>query len=268
MAFRSAASFKYPPRLVVSSDGGPDSGKTHFMLTAPRPLFILNVDYGLEGVMDSSRFNLDRVEVADYRLDKAMLTSKMAQAAMARVAQQFVADYRSLLATHKQRITIGLDTATEFWEIFRLADLGKLEQVPPMRYTRVNRLFKDLINEVYRTPHNLVLLHHTKDKYESRLTDEGKEVSVRVPGEIERMGFKGVEAAMQVVLAATRIKKPGKSPKYGFEVAKCRQRPAVEGERFEGQFATFASLATSVYPDTDEDDWGGDDVFASDEGDD
>lgn len=255
MAFRSASSLNFTPRLVATIDGPPDSGKTHQLLTMPRPLFVFNLDFGLEGLIDSGKFDLDGVEVADYRLDKGMLTKGHAQAAMQKVVKEFVRDYRSILGKYKQRVSIGVDTATEFWQSFRIADLGKLEQVPPMRYTRVNRLFSDLWNEIYQTPHNLLLLHHLKDKYETKVTDDGKEVSVKVPG-VERDGYKKLGGIMQVTLRSYAKRKDGKPSTFGFRVVKCRQRSSIEGDTFENDFASFAHLGMSVYPDTDPEDWG------------
>jgi hypothetical protein len=40
------------PRLLMAIDGPQKGGKTHFALTAPGPIGILNIDNGLEGVVE------------------------------------------------------------------------------------------------------------------------------------------------------------------------------------------------------------------------
>lgn len=258
MAFRSALSMTFPPRLVVGVEGPPFTGKTHFIFTAPRPLKIFNLDYGLEGMMDQFRrkdgpITLRGVEIADYSLSKAALTSNIAQEQARAVVREFRADYKAVLK-EKTRHTFAHDTSSEFWKIFRFADLGKLKQVPPLRYDRVNMIWADLMNEIYHTPHNLILVHRVKDKYVEEVID-GVKVSNRVPGETEREAFKNVEYIVQVFIRTWRRDRKGKSPLFGFTVTKCRQRASVVGEVFEGEFATFPMLAMSVFPKSAPEEW-------------
>lgn len=261
MTFRPATKLRARRRLIVSIDGPPMSGKTHFALTAPRPIRVFNVDYGIEGVVDDmigSGWDMEGVEVEDFALSKAPLTSKGATDAARSLIQQFRASWKETLQ-RKERTSIVLDTGSEFWQLFRLADLGKLEQVPPMRYTKVNRLFRDLLNEVHHTPHSMILIHRVKDRYDTKVieTDEGqKEVSVRVPGETERDGFKEMDYIVQVSLTSYR-KVDGKGrATMGFKVEKCRQRATLVGSRYEGELATFTTLALDVFPQSEPEEWG------------
>jgi hypothetical protein len=147
------------------------------------------------------------------------------------------------------------DTSSEFWKYFRFADLGKLKQVPPMRYDRVNMLWTDLHNEVYHTPHNLILIHRVKDKYEETVTSAGEKVSTRVSGQTERDAFKNVEYMVQVFIRTWRTDRKGKPPVFGFTVTKCRQRASVVGSSYEGEFATFPNLAADIFPKTSPEEW-------------
>tara|TARA_Y100000310_G_scaffold184775_1_gene184906 strand:+ start:122 stop:892 length:771 start_codon:yes stop_codon:yes gene_type:complete len=244
-------------RLVCSVDGYPFTGKTHFMLTMPRPLTIFNIDYGLEGVVehmeDEEDVSFDGVEVEDYTLEKAPVGSSAAHARAQHVARDFREKFLQLLAK-RERQSIGLDTCSEFWQLFRLGDLGKLEQVPPMRYVRVNRIFRDLMNQVLRTRHNLVLVHRLKDAYDTQILD-GKEVSTKVPGESARDGFKEIDGIVQVTLETWRKDRPNKTSQYGFTVGKCRQRPSLTGTRFTGALATFPTLGMDVFPKSEPEEW-------------
>lgn len=248
-------------RLVVSIDGAPFTGKTHLMLTLPPPACIFSIDRGLEGVvedMEGEGYDFRGFEFEDFSLDRPPLSSRLAVDHAKRTAQAFVTSFRQVLK-RKERTSLGIDTGSEFWQLFRLGDLGKLEQVPPMRYVRVNRLFRDILNEVLDTPHNLVIIHREKDRYDTRLieTDTGvKEVSVRVPGEVDRDGFKEIDGIVQVVVRGLRDGKRKGTAGMGFTVRKCRQRASLVGKQYWGPEATFPMLALDVFPQSEPEEWG------------
>lgn len=244
-------------RLVLSLDGPPDSGKTHFMMTAPRPLKISNIDFGIEGVrenMEEAGWDFTDVSLEDFSLEKAPLTSSHAIDRARNVVARFKTGYMEGMK-EKRRTTFGIDTCSEFWQLFRLAALGKLEQVPPMRYVQVNRVFRDLLNQVLMTHHSLVLIHRTKDKYETKVTESGQEVSSKVNGETERDGFKEIDGIVQVVLNTQRRTTKKGAAQYGFTVGKCRQRPSLTRQEYWGDMATFQALALDVFPDSKPKDW-------------
>lgn len=262
MPFKLASKLRFPPRLVVSVQGIPKSGKTHQLFGCPRPLYIFNVDQGLEGMMEEEeKFDLSRVFVADYALSKpAALTKSDASSRALTVVNAFLADFRQKLQREK-RCTLALDTASEFWELFRMGDFGKLEQVPPLRYTKVNRIWRGIMNEVYQTPHNLLLVHRMKQSYESKVVG-GKEVSTPIPGQFEVQGHKETDGIVQVSIETFRKerKKDGKKGKkgsvyFGFTVAGCRQRASLIGTKFVGERATFTDLACAVFPKSSPEDW-------------
>lgn len=261
MSFKTVSKMPQRRRLIVTIDGMPFTGKTHFLCTAPKPIYLYNLDYGIEGVVESladSGLSTRDIHVEDYSLKRPPLSSSAAIDHARHVARAFAQSYRELLK-RPERVSIGLDTSSEFWRCFRLGDLGKLSQVPPMRYVRVNALFRDLLNEVMSTPHNLILVHRQKDRYDTRIieSDDGpKEVSVRVPGEVDREGFKEIDGMVQVSLDAFRRKKKGGGSVMGFRVVKCRQRLSLSGRVYENEFASFGHLALDVFPTSTPKDWG------------
>jgi hypothetical protein len=247
-------------RLIASIDGMPFTGKTHFMLTMPPPAVVFSIDAGLEGVvedMEGEGWDFSDFEVEDYS-DKPPLTSAKMHLYAKDTIARFRQSWREVL-NRKTRTSIGIDTGSEFWQLFRLADLGKLEQVPPMRYTKVNRLWRAMLNEIANTPHNFVIIHREKDRYDSRIidSDDGpKEVSVRVPNETVRDGFKEIDGIVQVVIQSTRRERRNGSVEMGFTVRKCRQRARLMGQTYRGPLATFATLALDVFPASEPEEWG------------
>lgn len=257
MAFVAASSIRFPHRMVVSIDGEEKTGKTHFMLTAPPPVYVLNVDYGLEGLVNET-FAGKEIHVADYRLQKGPFGSKATQKRCIELVRQFTEDYRQLI-NEKRRVSIGWDTASELWQVFRFADFGRLAQVLPNRYNKVNTLWADLLNEIYKSRHNLILIHRMTDKYGPKRD----EPSVSVPvldanGNVVRIreGHKRMASIVQVVIRTHRREKAKGGVVMGFTVRECRQRPALTGRAYEGDLATFGHLALDVFPSSEPSTWG------------
>src|SRR5574343_408421 len=55
-----------PYRLIVSISGDEKTGKSHFTLTAPEPIFYFNIDRGTEGVV--GKFQADGKKVFIYEI--------------------------------------------------------------------------------------------------------------------------------------------------------------------------------------------------------
>jgi hypothetical protein len=120
-------------------------------------------------------------------------------------------------------------------------------------------MWRGMMLEVFQTPHNLILIHRLKDKYESKMVN-GKEVSTRVAGELERVGFKETDYVVQVSIRCWRKVRQKEGPRkgqplFGFTVIKCRQRASLMGKTFVGDTASFKGLAMAVFPESTEEDW-------------
>ena len=140
------------PRIIMSVVGLEKQGKTHFALSAPGPISMFSTDVGEEGVvckfwdekeihiMDISPANEDEPEDADEEFAR------------------FHKAYMAMLRGDEVR-TILVDTATEIWELLRMARFGRLTQVMPYQYGPVNKEYRLLIRAAYNHDKNLILLH-------------------------------------------------------------------------------------------------------------
>src|SRR5688500_6274105 len=105
------------PRLVMALDGGPGSGRTRFVLTAPRPIYIVLLDPGgLEGFITDAT----DVHVAVYDWKKSIRQDD------AKVVAREVED--DILAARDMARTVVIDKATELWQVMRLAEFGRLSK--------------------------------------------------------------------------------------------------------------------------------------------
>lgn len=227
-------------RLIISSQGREKEGKTRFALTAPGPIAILNLDIGLEGVVE--QFVGDK-EIWQKRLSAPILPPKTEPAVMIQqylpLWEDFTTTYHNALATAR---TVIVDSMTEAWEMLRLARFGKLTQVMPTHYGPVNAEFNGLINAAYFSKANVIYIHREKDEY----------VNNARTGKLEFAGQKDIPFKVQVNLRHYRDKQDGT---FKVDVLNCRQNSALMGETLEEPLNVFSYLASLVYPDTDMADW-------------
>lgn len=236
-------------RLLMSVVGREKSGKTHFALTAPAPIVMFGIDIGCEGVVRkfiSEKLILDSPDiqvpsVTDYKDDDA-LCKKAAEE-----WGKFLSAYDQALRAPEIR-TIILDTATEFWDLLRLARFGKLSEVPPSMYQKVNPEFKAVIRKAHDTMKNLILLHHMSPIYIGRnRTDKW-----------ERQGFSKTGALVQVEVLLEHLEaRPPERPEalHQTKITLCRHDPLLEGTTLQEPIATFPFVAATVMPESKYEEW-------------
>lgn len=230
------ATDKIVPRLIASVSGLEKNGKTSFALSAPGPIIYFNLDYGLEGVLCKYTDTKD-IYIKEYRFKKAGNPDSYLN-----LWTGFVNDYYA--AMRSQARTIIIDTATEVWELLRLARFGKLAQVQSFHYGPVNAEYMNLIREGYSYDKNVIMLHKLKKQY----------VNDKFSGNYERAGFSNTGFLVQANLEVYR---DGLDGAFFLKVLDCRQNSSLGGMEIElaDEFGGFPFLAQMVFPNTTEEDW-------------
>lgn len=230
------ATDKVIPRLIAAVSGLEKQGKTSFALSAPGPIIYFNLDYGLEGVLGKYAGGKD-VYVKEYRYKRNDTPDKYNT-----LWASFTTDYYNALKSKAR--TIVIDTATELWELLRLARFGKLTQVMPHHYGPVNAEYASVIREGYSYDKNVILLHKLKKQY----------VNDKFTGEYERSGFTNTGFLVQANLEVYR---DGLDGEFYLKVLDCRQNSMIGGLEFEltDEFGGFGFLAQMVFPDSDTEEW-------------
>lgn len=224
-------------RIILSISGLEKQGKTHFALTAPGPIAVFSTDIGEEGVVD--KFMVDK-EV--HIMDIARIGEDAAEKAPAEW-DKFKTAYTACLKSKDVR-SIIVDTATEIWELLRMARFGRLTQVMPYQYGPVNAEYRDLIREAYTHNKNLILLHKMKPQY----------INDKRTGEWERNGFSDTGFLVQINAQVYRHE-PEDGGEFCIWVKDCRQNPDLAGEEYTGEMCTFPMLAMMALPDVDPGAW-------------
>lgn len=218
-----------PDRLVLCVYGPQKTGKDHFALTAPEPIFHQGIDpAGLEGVVEKfQKQKLIYRNPTDYYVDidddDASSPDKMAAAAD-RVWRQFVTDFQFALDktdpknNNGKAGTIIWSAESDAWELIRLARFGEL--APKTGRDRgnvwgpVNAEYRRLLREPMTRGINFILIDKTKDEYAN-----DKKTGAKI-----RSGFSDVPFMVQTVIRTYRS-----GAEFSAMIEDCRQDPSLNG---------------------------------------
>jgi len=217
---------KTKPRLIIAVDGQEKRGKTTFGLSAPAPIAFFNFDEGLEGVIH--KFKDKEILISSFMLPA---DKKVPGVDWKAEWGRFKEEYKRVL-THSEVRTVVIDTATELWELCRMAGLGKLTQVLPHHYGPVNAEMREVIRTAYGYDKNLILLHKMRTQY----------VNDKWTGKYERNGFKDTGFAVQVNVRLLR-----KDGQFVCFVKDCRQNMDLCDLELSGGLCNFDTLMSMVF---------------------
>lgn len=218
-----------PYRLVASVNGREKTGKTHFGLTAPGPIFFINIDIGTEGVLDKFQEAGKQIYVYDVRVPRTA------------AKDVYVPMWENLKAIFQKVYQAGagsvvVDTDTEVYELARLAKFGKLAQVMPQHYTEVNNEYREILRLAYDSSMNSVFIHKMKPKY----------INNARTNEYEMSGFADMGYNSQINIIMNR-EDTDEGPVFSAFIKDCRHNPAVNGEWLRGPMCDFEFLLGMVH---------------------
>jgi len=235
-----------PPRRIIQRVGGLEKdGKTHYAFTAPGPLGVIDMDRGLEGVMEKFVAEKD-IYVRNFR-NMPMATQKHHEARW----EAYESSWWELLRDSTIR-TIITDTDTEAWEMARMAYFGRLTQIKSHHYAQVNSAFRKLIDGAFEADKNLILIARYKKQYVKKNPNSDDSVW---NGKHEPAGFTEMPSIVQVNLRARLIRDSDGDMVPTITVVNCRQNMALTGEVFEGDEACFPWIAANIVEGTSPEEW-------------
>ncbi len=230
-------------RLVISMEALWKQGKTHFALTAPAPICYIDMDTGTEGVIE--KFSKDK-EIQVCQFDYHDSTELAEWVRMWEECKKAFID-----ACNSKRIrTVIWDTATEAYELIRMARFGKLNKVVmsegkalPLPYGVINTEFRDMLRQALKTDKNFIFIHKMKDEY----------IKNERTGGVKRSGFGDMEFVVQMNIR-TWFNAEGKI--FGLTVMDARHgMKEFAGLQLEEPLNTFPVLASQIFPNTSIEDW-------------
>jgi hypothetical protein len=245
-------------RLMISCYGPPDTGKTEFAWSAPGPIMHLGLDRGHDGTLANPKppktrrtdigFNIVQLPTAQATSDRYLV-----------YWQTFYGHLKGALANPDAR-TVVLDGDSDSWELQRLAEFGKLMQIPAIMYTQVNLNRRNMYARMFDSGKIIICTNKTKKVYADvllgdgtpKLTNSGEAVR-EWNGEYKPQGFEDSDFVFQIRLLHYYRQE---TKTFGIQIMKCKQDMSLEGLTLEGPDCNFQGLVQTVFPDVPLAEWG------------
>jgi hypothetical protein len=237
-------------RLLIGSDGWPDTGKTEFACSAPGPGLVLCLDRGQEAMLDNTHPPATRRNDFAFKIIKVPVATQMKQHDYLTHWQTFFGEYVSALDNPDAR-TVVVDGDSDSWELQRLAEFGRLTGNLPIQHTGANAARRAYIARAFDSGKIVIMTNKLKKGYKSQVVD-GKEIQVET-GKEERQGFRDQDYLYQLQL---RHLYDATKAQWGVRITKCKVDMGLVGFELFGDDCNFQSLVQVVYPNVPLSEWG------------
>jgi hypothetical protein len=236
------------PRLIVSARGEDKDGKTQFGLSMPAPIAVFAFDNNTAEIVNKVQ-KYKKILVPNEPLE---FKDAASNDAIVEVWARFKTLYMDAVNSSSVR-SILIDTGTDLYELMRLAILGKLEQVPPHFYGKVNVQFHDLVKKIHPTDKNLCITHRLKDEY-IRSGKDSARTGTRILSGVGDIRYKVQVNVLCWRDLAMRDEDAG-TQGFAITVDNCTQNETLAGTYIEEPDNTWVGLGMRVYPSSTEKDW-------------
>lgn len=237
-------------RLMCGTDGPANSGKTEFALSAPGPGIVICLDRGLDGVLDNPRPPATRRDDYAFKVIPRAFDGQVNQNVHVDNWKMFYSEYCKAL-DNKDARTVVIDTDSDSWEMQRLAEFGKLTQVPSLRYPAINSNRKAMYSRAWDSGKIVFGLNRLTDEYQTQINKDGKDVQIKTGG-MKRQGFNDWTFLWGLQLRHF-VNARGE---FGVRILMCKADTQLNGYELVGDDCNFQSLVSTVYPNIELKEWG------------
>jgi len=259
---------KNKKRIMIGTDGPANSGKTEFACSAPGPGQVICLDRGFDGMFDNPNPPVTRR--SDFGF-KVVLLPKAGQARQSDFLdywREFYKEYLDALA-NPDSLTVVIDGDSDSWELQRLAEFGKLTQIPSIMYTNVNAARRAMYNRAFDSGKIVIATNKISKDYRPLLNPDGtpqlkdgKEVREWDGKSYSRQGFADQDYLWHLQIrhlyepAYVNDKRKEVPQQWGIKIMACKANRALVGTELWGDECNFQSLVSVVYPHIPLEDWG------------
>lgn len=249
-------------RLLLGTDGPAGSGKSEFMLSAPGPGIAICVDRAIDTVYQNPNPPPTRRDDFAIKIVKAPLNTQATQAMYLDYWKQFYAVYLKAL-DNKDARTVDIDGDSDTWELQRLAEFGKLTQIPSILYTNVNAARRAMYARAWDSGKIIIATNKISKQYRPKidpktglveLNNQGKEIREWDGKTYDRQGFADQDYLWH--LQIRHIYRIIPTLEYGIKIMMCKADRLLEGMELWGPDCNFQSLVQTVYPHIPLEEWG------------
>jgi len=227
-------------RIVATTAGLQKRGKTQFGLSMPKPMLYQQFDTNYEHALKKARDEAKKKKQKDAIQHLSYFADPRGdiQAANAAEFERFVRDYDYGIDDFK---SIFIDTVTELMDVRKIAEWGRLSQIPQIYYGSIYADFRWLVKRAMGSNCNVVFAHRLRKQY---VDNEWK-------GDYELQGWPGIVYETQVYLEHNR----DDEGEFSTTIVECAQEASLMGIVLADDENDFKSLATKIFPDSNEEDW-------------
>lgn len=240
-------------RLVLTSEGGPGTGKTDlFYRTFPRPGLVINIDLNDEGV--SERYSED-----DILIKRIVMPAEHDKNHDREIADELIELYESSVKGDFFR-SVMMDEGAAIYTLMRRAFLDGLDfgDSPQTDYTPINSRMARFYTLAKQNRFNLYIPHRQKKERVRVKTRSGRWGSEET-GAYVCSGWGNALYDSQCHIRMTKDPQFGKRgnliSKFKAEVLKCTARSSVEGTVLLDDAISLPMLGELVFPASEESDW-------------
>lgn len=256
--------------LMIGTDGKTNTGKTEFILSCPDPGAGLFIDRGFSGVFDNPNPPEARRDGWGIKIIQIPPNLTATQPTYKEYFNQCRDAFYSMLS-NPDAVTVAVDCDSDFWELQRLCDFGKLANVwPQTKYGDTYAAKRAITAKAWDSGKIIVGTNKVRDEYETvynadgtpQKESDGSEKKVKTGRDV-RQGFPDQDYLWDIQLrhmyqeprlnTVTKKTMPGK---WGIKITKCKARPELKGDELWGEDCNFLGLVSLVYPNVPLEEWG------------
>lgn len=244
--------------VLIGSDGDAGTGKSEFAHSAPGPGIFINIDRGLDAMLDNPSPPKTRRPDFAYHAIK----TPMAEGGTHEEFKLGWALFRDTCykAIRNQDVrSVIIDGDTDSWELQRLAAFGKLTQIPSIMYTGVNAARRLFISRLHDSGKIIIATNKIKKHYArvfnpdgTPTMKDGKQVK-EWDGTFERQGFDDHKYLWNI--QQTHLHN-AETKEWGVKLTMVKANPDIEGEELWGDDCNMQTLLQCAYPNVDLKTWG------------
>lgn len=259
-------------RLMITTSGPADSGKTEFALSAPGPGLVVCLDRGFDAMYDNPKPPSTRRPDFAWRIIKAPTATdfKSALDYAPHWVEYYVASMKAL--KNPDALTVVFDGDSDSWALQRLAEHGKLQGVfPQTLYTDVYYARKAFYNKMWDSEKIVIATQKLRREFVGVVNAQGQPVYDEKGQQKKEPtdnyiadGYPNKDYLWQIELlhlhelAKPNPLKPGAMlpEQWGVRIVRCKANSSLVGGELWGADCCFATLVQTCYPQVPLSEWG------------
>ena len=246
-------------RLMIATEGPPNTGKSEFILSSAGPGIMVCLDRQGEAVLDNP-------DPPSWRNPDFVIKNVTIPLNLSTTKENYLEHWKALRETTYAALaipearTVGLDGDSDGFELQTLGEFGKLTQIPAIMRTGLNAARRLFVSRLYDSGKIIIATNKIKKVYADKIDPvtgtpvmyDGKPVR-EWDGTYERQGFSDHGYLWQVQLLHLYDEE---KQQFGIRILEAKANMSLKGQELWGDDCNMQSLVQFIYPHYPLSDWG------------